>query len=241
MRFERVIRPTAQQTAEACGERLLEIVTSTLAQRGAANLAVSGGTTPKLLFNYLAASRADWSAVDLFWADERAVPPGDPQSNYTLAHEHWLQPANYPAARIHRIHAELPISEAASRYSMEIRTHFDLEEEELPVFDVIQLGMGADGHTGSLFPGEPYVLDRQGVAAAVYVEKLMAARITLLPGVLCRARHVLMLVAGPDKAEAVDKVFRSEPRELEIPAQLLRRSQGQVTWFLDEAAAQAIL
>lgn len=237
MKFASVIRSTPQEAAEACGSHLLRIVQEAVEARGAANIAVSGGSTPKLLFEYLAASGADWSRVDLFWVDERAVPPGDPQSNYTLAYDHWLQPAAYPAVRVHRIHAELPVSEAASRYALEIRTHFDLPPGDLPVFDAIQLGLGADAHTASLFPGEALVTDREGIAAAVYVEKLMAARVTLLPGVLLRARNILLLVAGADKRQAVQAVFQDEESLAEKPAQLVRHCQGSVTWFLDEEAA----
>ena len=240
MNFEIVQRADPQGAAEACGIRMLQILTEALEERGAAAMAVSGGTTPKLLFQYFAKSDFDWSRVHLFWVDERAVPPGDPQSNYTLAHDNWLAPAGYPANNIHRMQAELPVLEAAERYADEIRTYFHLNEGDFPVFDIIQQGMGPDVHTASLFPGEPLILDRTGIAAAVYVEKLRAARITLLPGVLMRARHTLMLVTGADKAAAL-RTIRSAPEGLlESPAQLVRLHEGQVTWFLDEAAAAGI-
>jgi 6-phosphogluconolactonase len=240
MSFPTVLCADPQAAARACGERLLAILSDTLQERERANIAISGGTTPKLLFQYLAKAGCDWSRVHLFWVDERAVPPGDPQSNYTLAHDHWLAPVDYPAANIHRIQAELPVSEAASRYADEIRGHFQLEDGEFPVFDVIQQGMGADAHTASLFPGEALVLDQTGIAAAVYVEKLKAARITLLPGVLSRAGHTLMLVTGEDKAAALAKVWSGPDALLEAPAQLTRQHQGQGTWFLDHAAAVGI-
>ena len=108
------------------------------------------------------------------------------------------------------------------------------------LFDVIQQGMGPDAHTASLFPGEPLVMDQKGLTAAVYVEKLKAARITLLPGVLARARHTLMLVTGADKAPALHTVWLGPEAVLEAPAQLTRQHQGAVTWFLDEAAAVGI-
>jgi 6-phosphogluconolactonase len=240
MSFSTVLCADPQAAAGACGERLLGILSDTLQERETANIAISGGTTPKLLFQYLAKAGCDWSRVHLFWVDERAVPPGDPQSNYTLAHDHWLAPVEYPAANIHRIPAELPVSEAASRYADEIRGHFQLEEGEFPVFDAIQQGMGADAHTASLFPGEALVLDQTGIAAAVYVEKLKAARITLLPGVLTRARNTLMLVTGEDKAPALGRVWNGPEALLEMPVQLTRQHTGSVTWFLDEAAAAGI-
>ncbi len=240
MTFPTVLCADPLAAAEACGDHILQILSEALAHRPSASIAVSGGTTPKLLFQYLAKSGFDWSRVHLFWVDERTVPPGDPQSNFTLAHENWLAPIDYPAANIHRIHAEFPVSEAADRYADDIRAHFHLAEDEFPIFDIIQQGMGADVHTASLFPGEPLILDRTGIAAAVYVEKLKAARITLLPGVLARARHTLMLVTGADKAAALHTVWSAPESLLEAPAQLTRSHQGTVTWFLDEAAAAGI-
>ncbi|MFN0100665.1 MAG: 6-phosphogluconolactonase [Bryobacteraceae bacterium] len=240
MNFRTVLSAGPRAAAEACGERLLQILNEALGERETATIAVSGGSTPKLLFEYLSQAEADWSRVHLFWVDERAVPPGDPQSNYTLAHDNWLAPSGFPVSNIHRMQAELPVSEAAERYADEIRGHFHLHGEAFPVFDIIQQGMGSDVHTASLFPGEPLILDRRGIAAAVYVEKLKAARITLLPGVLTRARQTLMLVTGADKAAALKTVWSAPEALLEAPAQLTRRHEGQVTWFLDEAAAAGL-
>lgn len=240
MNFQTVLSADPLAAAEACGERMLKILTQALAERESAAIAISGGTTPKLLFQFLAQSEFDWSRLHIFWVDERAVPPGDPQSNYTLAHDHWLAPVAYPAVNIHRIQAELPVSEAAERYADEICAHFHLAEGEFPRFDLIQQGLGPDVHTASLFPGEPLILDRTGIAAAVYVEKLHAARVTLLPGVLAKARHTLMLVTGADKAPALKTVWSAPEALLEAPAQLTRHHEGPVTWFLDEAAAAGI-
>jgi 6-phosphogluconolactonase len=240
MNFEIVLSADPLAAAEACGQQMLRALAEAIQERDGATVAISGGSTPKLLFQYLAKAEFDWSRVHVFWVDERAVPPGDPQSNYTLAYDNWLGPVSYPAANIHRIHAEFPVSEAAERYAVEIRSHFRLQAGEFPEFDVIQQGMGADAHTASLFPGEPLILDRTGIAAAVYVEKLKAARMTLLPGVLARARQTLMLVTGADKAEAVRTAWSAAEAQLEAPVQLVREHQGRVLWFLDEAAAAGI-
>jgi 6-phosphogluconolactonase len=234
------ISPTPAAAAEACGLALLDILTAALAARPTASLAISGGSTPKLLFAWLAEQPFDWSRVHLFWVDERAVPPGDPQSNFTLADTHWLTPAAFPKENIHRIHAEKPVGEAASLYADDIRGHFHLAEGQIPVFDVIQQGMGADVHTASLFPGDPAVLDSTGLTAAVYVEKLKSARITLLPAVLVAARHTLMLVCGEDKQPALETVFHGPENIAHYPAQWTRRHQGEVTWFLDEAASRPL-
>lgn len=234
------IAASPQEAACACGDALMEVVAEAIGARGVANVAVSGGTTPKLLFAYLESKEFDWSKVHLFWVDERAVPPGDPQSNYTLAAVNWLDKGAFPSANVHRVEAELPVSDAAARYCADIRAHFGLAEGELPVFDVIQQGMGGDAHTASLFPGEPLIGDESGIAAAVYVEKLKAARVTLLPGVLKRARHTFLLVTGADKVDAVHIALHGDEDVSEYPIQLTRRHTGAVTWFLDHAAAARV-
>lgn len=238
MNFQKDIAPDSAAAAEACGSYILSTLSTALTERPTASLAISGGSTPKLLFAWLAEQEFDWSNVHLFWVDERAVPPGDPQSNFTLADTHWLTPGGFPKENIHRIHAEKPVGEAASYYADDIRGFFHLEEGEIPVFDIIQQGMGDDVHTASLFPGEPLVNDRTGITAAVYVEKHKAARVTLLPAVLMAARHTLMLVCGEDKQKALGTVFHAPENILEFPAQLTRHHRGEVVWFLDEAAAR---
>jgi len=123
------------------------------------------------------------------------------------------------------------------RYQAEIREFFKLASGELPHFDVIHRGMGPDRHTASLFPGEPLIEDQSNLAAAVFVAKLSSWRVTLLPGVLTRARHTEMLVCGADKAEGVRDIFGQPYDPMKYPAQLASRQDGDVTWFLDDAAA----
>lgn len=239
MNFSKVLSLDPSSAAAACGRHILDILSDALANRPTASLAISGGSTPKLLFAWLSEQEFDWSRVHLFWVDERAVPPGDPESNFTLAETYWLTPGAFPKENLHRIHAEKPVGEAAHYYADDIRGHFQLRNDgELPTFDIIQQGMGADVHTASLFPGEPHILDRSGIAAAVYVDKLKAARVTLLPGVLAAARHTLMLVCGEDKQKALDTVFNGPENILDFPAQLTRHHAEGVVWFLDEAAAR---
>jgi 6-phosphogluconolactonase len=238
------IAATPLEAAHRCGDALVNAVAAAVAERGSANIAVSGGTTPKLLFEYLASrtreQSLDWSRVHLFWVDERSVPPGDPQSNYTLAATYWLDQCDFPAANVHRIEAELPVADAASRYAAMVRSHFGIGDAGLPVFDVILQGMGGDAHTASLFPGEPLIHDHSGVACAVYVEKLKAARVTLLPGVLKQARKTYLLVTGADKVDALHAAMNG-PEDLSVyPIQLTRHHAGEVTWFLDEAAAARV-
>lgn len=228
---------SAEAAAEACSRHLLPVLEAALGGKSNATIAISGGTTPKLLFQHLAKARFDWSRVHLFWVDERAVPPTDAESNYRLADEHFIRPAHFPHRNVHRIHGELRPDKAAQQYTHDIAAFFGLQDGELPHFDVIHLGMGADAHTASLFPGDPLIDDREHIAEAVYVEKLAKFRITLAPGVLLAAKHVVLLTAGQDKAEAVKAVFEGPFEPLKYPAQIVSHHCRHLTCFLDKDAA----
>ncbi len=224
----------AQAAAEACAAHILQLLQSALMGRGPASLAISGGSTPKLMFAAMAKARFEWKNVHLFWVDERAVPPDHEQSNYRLAEETLIRPAKI--RNVHRIPAELPPAQAAKRYSTDIREHFQLTDGDLPHFDVVHLGIGPDAHTASLFPGEPLIEDRQGLAAAVYVEKIPQWRITLLPGVLLAARNMVILAAGEDKREPLDKILHGPYEPLRYPAQIVARQARRPIFFLDRSA-----
>ena len=224
----------AAAAADACARRITGLLETALAGGDGATLAVSGGSTPRLMFEKLATLRFDWSRVHLFWVDERCVPPSDPASNYKLAKD-WLLPgARIPERNIHRILGEISPNEAAHRYTQEIREFFKLDPGEAPRFDVVQCGMGPDGHTASLFPGSPFIEDRSGLAAAVFAPQFNQWRVTLLPGPLLAARNVVYLVSGSDKAEVLRAVFEGPPEPKKYPAQLIGK-RGE--WFLDEPAA----
>ena len=227
-----------QEASAACARNILELLEERLSGESYAALAVSGGSTPKLLFAELARTRFDWRSVHLFWVDERGVPPTDPQSNYKLAKENFIDPAHFPSRNVHRSQAELEPEVAARMYANEIRQFFELENGQLPHFDVMHRGMGPDAHTASLFPGEPLIDDRENLVAAVYVEKFQQWRITLLPGVLLAARHTVMLVAGEDKAEPLRAVIHEPYDPKRYPSQISTHHGRSVTWFLDKAAAR---
>ena len=234
------IFPDAQAAAEACAQTILDLLNARLNDSAQASLAISGGSTPRLLFDCMSRLPFDWTRIQIFWVDERAVPPDDSQSNYKLANDHLLQPAGVPAANVHRIRSELPPEQAALYYAQEIRDALALGPRELPCFDVVHQGMGPDAHTASLFPGEPFIEDRGRIAAAVYVAKIAAHRITLLPAALLNARHTLMLVAGDDKAEPLKTVLDGDYDPLQHPAQLIARKARDVRWFVDAPAARLL-
>jgi len=216
--------PNAAAAAEACGQRILELLTQAISERQRATLAVSGGTSPRPMFELFAKSGFPWERVEIFWVDERCVPPTDSQSNFGMANETWLAPAKVPSGNIHRVPTELEPHEAAREYAERVRAF-------LP-FDVIHRGMGPDGHTASLFPGEPLIADHEGIAAAVWVEKMHQWRVTLLPGVLEAARNTVVLATGADKAEALASVLRGPYDPMKWPAQIGARD-AKVSWFTD--------
>jgi 6-phosphogluconolactonase len=240
MKAELMIYETAQGASEACARKVIELLGQALRSQPRASLAVSGGSTPKLMFAEMAAAKFDWGNVHLFWVDERVVPPEDSQSNYKLAKENFIDPAHFPTANVHRVQGELPPEEAAKRYKQDIRAFFQLEPGAIPQFDVIHRGVGPDAHTASLFPGEPLIDDRGNLVAAVDVEKFHQWRVTLLPAVLESARHTLMLAAGEDKAEPLRAVLNEPYNPKKYPSQIATYQGKGVLWFLDKAAARLI-
>ncbi|MDP9054182.1 MAG: 6-phosphogluconolactonase [Acidobacteriota bacterium] len=237
---EILIFKTPLEAAAACGVRSLEILQQARGERGSASVAVSGGSTPRMMFDDMASQTFDWSAIDIFQVDERCVPPDHAQSNFRMLRETLLRNGAILQSRVHRIEGERAPAEAALEYSAEIRRSFGLTAGALPTFDLIQRGMGADAHTASLFPGDKLIEDRTGIAAAVEnasLEKSMQHRATLLRGVLEQARHTFCLVAGADKAEALRVVLRSPFNPVKWPSQIA--SAGMV-WFVDEAAASKL-
>jgi len=240
MKAHSFVYENAQSASEACARKIIELLGQALQSQPRASLAVSGGTTPKLMFAELAKANFDWSNVHLFWVDERMVPPTDSQSNYRLAKENFIDPAHFPSANVHRIHGELPPKEAAKLYGDDIRAFFQLSSGAVPPFDIIHRGIGPDAHTASLFPGEPLIDDRRNLVAAVYVEKFHQWRVTLLPAVLGAARNTLMLAAGDDKAEPLLAVVSGPYDPKRYPAQITTYNGEGVIWFLDKPAARLI-
>jgi 6-phosphogluconolactonase len=212
---------------------------------GMFSLALSGGSTPKAMFSVLArdARREPlarvWPLADIFWTDERCVPPYDEQSNYRMAYESLLAQTSVPASRIHRMRGEEEPSRAAEEYAALLERHFGTGD---PVFDLVLLGMGADAHTASIFPHSPLLDDAETrLVAAPYVEKLRAHRLTLTLRVLNRARCVLFLVSGAEKAEPLRKVFASDEKDKELPARWVRPVAGELVWLVDEDAARLLI
>jgi 6-phosphogluconolactonase len=216
--------PDAKSAAIAAGQEIVRLLRPIVASRDTATLAISGGSSPRPMFEWFAQSDFDWSKVHIFWVDERCVPADDPQSNYKLAFDTWLK--SVPATNIHRVKTEYSPELAASKYADEIRPF-------LP-FDVIHRGMGADAHTASLFPGDPLINDLNNL---VGVAQRAITRITLLPSVLESAKHTVVLATGADKAEPLENIVRGPHEPLQYPAQIAALDPATAIWFIDEAAA----
>lgn len=232
--------PDARAAAEACAHNILAKLEDALAGRPVATLAISGGQESPLLLESLARSRFPWRQVHLFWAAEHAGGRRGAGGCYKLAMECFIGPARVPPRNVHRIHTELAPDAAAARYAEEIREFFRLEAGELPRFDVIQRDLGPEGSTAGLYPGDALLEDREGIAAAAYLDKSAEWRVTLLPGPLLAAGHTAFLVTGADKAAAVRAVFCDPYDPRRLPAQMDSHHGRSVCWFLDEAAARLL-
>ena len=208
-------------------------------------VAISGGFTPKRFFELIGQASETkalpWEKIHLFWVDERYVPIDSPSSNYKLAADTFLTKVDIPEDNIHRIPTELDDSKLAARYYEKmIQEIFSLRKGQVPKFDFIILGMGADGHIGSLFPESYAHFDTTDLACVVYVMDDKLNRITLTYPVLRAASQLVVLVSGEEKAGILKKVLTSEPDEVRFPVHLLWPVLEKVTWLVDKQAAKLL-
>ena len=234
---ELVVLDTRELVAAALADTFVKDAQAAIAQRGTFFVALAGGSTPKTAYQLLAqeprGSQVDWNRVQVFFGDERCVPPDSDESNYKMAADAFLHPVDIPETNVHRIHGEGEPARAATEYAAELVASMG----NPPRFDLVMLGMGTDGHTASLFPGTDPRTDEDRLVRAVYVEKLHAYRITLTPLVINNARHVVIASEGLAKAPALYAVFKG-PREPSVhPIQIVAPAQGRLTWYVDRAAA----
>jgi 6-phosphogluconolactonase len=243
LRIKYYVEPDAAALASRAAHHFVEMVSEAVAARGRARIAISGGSTPKPAFQLLAdpnqpwRARMPWENLDLYWVDERTVPPDAADSNYRMTREALLDHVPLKPEQIHRMEGELDPHVAASRYESELRNSFRLEGAESPRFDLIALGMGDDGHTASLFPHTEAIHEMSRLVIANQVPQKDTWRITLTWPVINHASSVFFLIAGADKAEILNQVLTG-PRDPEkLPSQLIWPSSGILTLILDKAAA----
>ena len=216
-------------------------IRSAVDARGMARIAISGGNTPKPVFKLLAGEKfkdsVPWDKLQLFWVDERCVPPADKDSNYGMTKAAFLDAVPLKSENIFRMEGELEPEEAAAKYESAIRNSMRLEGAELPTFDLVALGMGDDGHTASLFPHTQGLYELGRIVIANHVPQKDTWRITLTSPVINQARNVIFLIQGADKADVLQKVFQGDYEPETYPSQLIRPTNGKVTLVLDKAAA----
>jgi 6-phosphogluconolactonase len=240
------VLPDAAVLTERAAEYFVESIESAIARRRRARIAISGGKTPRAVFEALAdpaqpwRTRIAWDSLDLYWVDERCVAPSDEASNYNMTRQAMLDHVPLTAGQIHRMEGELEPEVAASRYESELRNSFRLEGAESPRFDVIQLGMGSDGHTASLFPRTSAVFEFGRIAVANKTGAEQSWRLTLTAQVINLASNVFFLISGEDKAAVVKEVFLGLRDPERLPSQLIRPVGGILTLLLDKAAASQL-
>jgi len=238
--------PDAEAVSQAAAEEFVRCAGEAIAARDRFTVALSGGSTPKRLFQILAAapfvSQVDWNHVEVFWGDERSVPPDHPDSNYRMAREALLARVPIPADQVHRIEAERSDREAAAReYQATLARAFDVSPEgEPPALDLVLLGMGPDAHTASLFPHTTALGETTHWVVVNYVPKFATDRVTLTVPVINRAREVLFLIAGPDKAAPLREVLEGGQDTARLPSQLIKPA-GKLLWFVDRLAAAHLM
>ena len=242
--YELRICPGPEEVASAAAELFAVEHSQAIQERGRFRVALSGGSSPRRTYQLLAETnyrpRIDWSKTDLFWGDERYVPPEHRDSNYRMVREALLQHVPLGPENVHRVPTEIdPPQAAAGAYEKEIRRTFGLASG-VPSFDLVFLGLGGNGHTASLFPGSPLLHEASRLAAAEFVAEADSWRLTLTLPVLNQGRTIAFLVAGEEKADILREVLRGPYTPEKLPAQLIRAQQGKLLWIVDRAAASKL-
>lgn len=232
------VYPGKQEAAEALAEQLSE-----WAREGSMeHLALSGGSTPEILFDTLAEDywfRLPWKELQFYWGDERCVPPDDPQSNFRMTREHLFDPLPIPDSHIHRIRGEADPESEARRYAELLKKQLP-SENGLPRFDLVLLGMGDDGHTASVFPHESHLWDSPNLCEVANHPDTGQRRVTLTGGIINNAARIVFLVTGAAKAGRVAEIAGKQGAGSNYPAGRVAPGDGRLIWILDEAAAAGL-
>lgn len=240
----RVVADPQELAREGAGI-FIDRVQEALREKEACTVGLAGGSTPRGVYSLLAGdgsfrAAVPWEKVHFFFGDERHFPPDHLESNFRMANEVLLSKVAVPADHVHRIRGEEPDArKGAEEYEGVLRSFFRLKPGEIPELDFILLGMGADGHTASLFPGTKALKERKRLVAANWVPGLNAYRLTMTLPLLNKARYVLFLVTGEEKAETLRKVLKEKTDEA-LPAGLIRPAHGRCLWLVDRSAARLL-
>jgi 6-phosphogluconolactonase len=231
----------ADELCVQLAEWITSLIEETLTRKDRFSLVLSGGNTPKKLHLLLAASpyreRISWKQVDVFWGDERAVPFDDERNNARMAFDTLLDKVEIPKDQVHIMDTSLPPAEAALKYEELLFEYFVTDVLPLKTFDLVLLGMGDDGHTLSLFPGEPVIHEENSWATSFYLKAQQMHRITLTKNIVNHSGHIVFMISGNEKAHALYEVLRGERNPDLYPAQVIIPTQGELHFFIDKAAA----
>lgn len=232
------IEKTPEGAAKFTSEQVVQILSGTLEKHESASMVLSGGETPRRVFQLLGSDsfrhRVAWDRVQFFFGDERMVSPDHPDSNYGMALRELFEHLSIPAKNVHRIHGELVPEKAALEYAEELHSIY---QRITPRFDCVLLGIGEDGHTASLFPGTDALNEKRRSTIALFVPRLKVWRVSLTFPVINNARQVIFLAEGRKKSSIIQKVIESGAPTLEIPATMVRPLDGTLHWILDSEAA----
>ena len=237
-----IIKDTPLQAAAAAADLFAKTARECVSDKGFFTVAVSGGSTPRPMHRMLAKEpyrwEVPWNKTHIFWVDERRVPENDPQSNYGAAKQDILDRVDIPREQIYPVFDIGPHREWALKYQKKIIDFFQLKEGQYPIFDLIFLGIGTDGHTASLFPGQEALSENDWLIIAVRGGNPCVDRITMTFSVLNRAAHVVFLASGNGKAVVVNSIVRG--RKAGLPALKIQPKNGILTWILDKEAASLL-
>lgn len=235
-----IIFSTPYELAENFARELVSKINESAKKNKPFTVALSGGSTPELLFTLLSdnyAKSVPWPYVQIFWGDERCVPPDNTESNFGMTKRKLLGNIEIPSRNIHRIIGEDDPEKEASRYSEEISLH-TRSREGVPLFDLVILGLGEDGHTASIFPGHLELLDSEKICEVAFHPVTLQKRITLTGRVINNADWVAFLVTGKKKELVVEKILKNNPASLNYPASFIVPAYGRLCWFLDKDAGK---
>ena len=232
---------TVQELLMAMADYFVSTANSSISSRSEFNVALSGGSSPKRLYEMLASPdfkhQVKWDKVNFFFGDERYVPANDPENNALMVKKALFDPLNIPSSNIFTINTSLSPEEAAKKYALTVANHFKGQKIR---FDLILLGLGDNSHTASLFPHTTVLSDKSASVKAVFLEEQNVYRITMTAPLINQARNIAFLVYGDAKSEAVHHVLENEINEKKYPAQLIQPDEGDLRWYLDAAAASRL-
>ncbi len=234
-----IATPDSAQAAREAAARMTKAVREAIKDHGAAHIALSGGNSPFEAYRLLAQESFDWNKIHVWFVDERAVPPESDRSNFGNAKKALLDVAHLPEANVHRMRGEAPdLAAAAAEYDAALRESVKNKLGGLPALDLVVLGIGDDGHTASLFPGEKtlHVTDRLVTNVGASADGKREPRLTLTTPVLENARATVILVLGAAKHAALERVWSTSGDVDETPARIIRGFRGSITWVIDRAA-----